>query len=439
MCDHHESTLDGGHRSLPHDHDHVSEATGTEGAGRGLTRRGALGAATVGGVALVFAGIKASPTGSLIDALGPDVAEAAATQCVMTPAKTVGPYFVDEKLNRSDVRANTSDGAVQAGVPLALTLHIFNADADCAPVSGATVDIWHANASGLYSDESANGTSGQNWLRGYQTTDSAGKVSFTTIWPGWYSGRAVHIHFKVRVYSGSTETLEFTSQMFFTDAMNKQVFANNSPYDQRSSTPDTLDSSDSILGSDAAVLTLSPTSDGSGGYTADFSVGVSSSTSQLNNTSAGAGGGGTGGGPGGTPPNGTPPGGAPTTTTTTSGGSTTTTTTNSATGSTTTSTSTADKAVAASLSAAAMVRSTLGTRQLKLTIKAQETVSVVATLTRSGKTIASKKGTLSSGTKTLKLAIPTSTSAGAAKLKLTLTDAARNTRSYARNVHVAKR
>ena len=76
----------------------------------------------------------------------------------MTPAKTVGPYFVEEKLNRSDVRTNTSDGAVQAGVPLTLRLQVFDADHDCAPVPGATVDIWHANATGLYSDVAGNNT-----------------------------------------------------------------------------------------------------------------------------------------------------------------------------------------------------------------------------------------------------------------------------------------
>src|SRR5262249_41256196 len=162
--------------------------------------------------------------------------------------------------------------------------------------------IWHCNAQGLYSDESANGTSGQKWLRGYQTTDGDGKVTFQTIYPGWYSGRAVHIHFKVRVYDGSTETLEFTSQMFFTDQMNATVFQ-QAPYSSHGSTPDTKDSTDSIYGSDGSVLLLHPQADGSGGYTADFSVGVSKSTSQLNNTSAGGAGG--PGGPGG------PGGGAP--------------------------------------------------------------------------------------------------------------------------------
>ena len=152
MCDdNNTSTLDGGHRS------------------DGMTRRAAIGAGAAGGVALLFAGIKGTSGGSLLDALGPDLAEAAAGTCTMTPAKTVGPYFVDEKLSRSDVRTNSSDGAVQAGVPLTLRLQVFDADNDCAPVKGATVDIWHANATGIYSDVAGNNTVGQNWLRGYQT------------------------------------------------------------------------------------------------------------------------------------------------------------------------------------------------------------------------------------------------------------------------------
>jgi protocatechuate 3,4-dioxygenase beta subunit len=364
-----------------------------------MTRRVALGAAGAGGIALLFTGLRGDASGRALGALGPDVAEAASATCVMTPAKTVGPYFVDEKLNRSDVRANTSDGAVQAGVPLTLRMQIFDADNRCAPVQGATVDIWHANAAGLYSDEAANHTVGQNWLRGYQTTDADGLVTFTTIYPGWYSGRAVHIHFKVRIYDGSSETLEFTSQMFFTDAMNSSVFTAYSPYKERSpQTPDTTDSADTILGSDAATLTLSPASDGSGGYTADFSVGVSQTTSQLNNTS--------GGGPGGAPP-GQPP-----------------------------TTSTTDKTVLAALKSVTMVRTALGTRQLKLRITTQETVTLTARLVRGSRTVASKKVKLARGTTTVKLTIPSAAAAGAAKLRLTLKDAAGNTKAYARTVHV---
>ena len=394
MCDdNNPSTLDGGHR---------------------MTRRSAIGAGAAGGVALLFAG-----RGRFRENLGPDLAEAASGTCTMTPAKTVGPYFVEEKLNRSDVRTNTSDGAVQAGVPLTLRLQVFDADHDCAPVPGATVDIWHANATGLYSDVVGNNTVGQNWLRGFQATDADGLVEFTTIWPGWYTGRAVHIHFKVRIYDGSNTTLEFTSQLFFTDAMNTTVFNTHSPYkDRAQKTPDTTDSTDGIYGSDGASLLLSPVASG-GGFSADFSVGVSQTTSQIGNSSAG--------GPGGGGPGGPPPGATPTPTETATPSPTT---------STDTTTTTGDKSVAAVLKAKRMVRTVLGTRQLKLTLKASETVSVRARLTRGGKTVASKQVTLPAGTRALKVTIPDTTKAGAAKLKLTLTDAAGNTKSYNRTVHI---
>jgi protocatechuate 3,4-dioxygenase beta subunit len=389
--DHHTSTLDGGH---PATSDHLDHS--------GLTRRHVLGAAGAGGVALLFAGIGTTSGGRLLKGLRPDTAEAAATSCVMTPAKTVGPYFVDEKLNRSDVRSDTSTGAVQAGVPLTLKMQIFDADNGCAPVQGATVDIWHAGATGLYSDEAANGTAGQNWLRGYQTTDSDGLVTFTTVYPGWYSGRAVHIHFKVRIYDGSTETLEFTSQMFFTDAMNTAVFKNNAPYNTRSATPDTLDTKDGILGSDAATLTLDPTPDGSGGYTADFSVGVAKSTSQLNNTSAGGGGG----------PGGGPPGTGPTMTST-------------------------DKTVGIGLKAVTMVRTALGARQARLKFKASEPVTLTAKLTRGSRTIAKKTVSLATGTTTVRVTVPAATHAGAAKLAVAVKDAAGNHKTYGRTVHIS--
>ena len=115
-----------------------------------MNRRAAIGAAGASGVAFLIGGIRPS-AGGLFDE---GVEQAVAATCVMTPAKTEGPYFVDEKLNRSDIR-ETQDGG-----KLALTMYVFDADNDCAPVQGATVDMWHCNASGLYSDESANGTSG---------------------------------------------------------------------------------------------------------------------------------------------------------------------------------------------------------------------------------------------------------------------------------------
>jgi protocatechuate 3,4-dioxygenase beta subunit len=84
----------------------------------------------------------------------------------------------------------------------------------CAVLPGARVEIWHCDATGLYSDVAQNNTRNQEFLRGYQIADENGVVNFTTIYPGWYMGRAVHIHFKVRTYSGDTRLDEFTSHFF---------------------------------------------------------------------------------------------------------------------------------------------------------------------------------------------------------------------------------
>ena len=104
-------------------------------------------------------------------------------------------------LNRSDITSDPSDGSVAEGVPLRLTIGVYQAGADvCEPVSGAIVDVWQCDAFGVYSDVSGLGIEslGRKFLRGFQVTDDSGVVEFQTIYPGWYMGRTVHIHFKVR-------------------------------------------------------------------------------------------------------------------------------------------------------------------------------------------------------------------------------------------------
>jgi protocatechuate 3,4-dioxygenase beta subunit len=111
---------------------------------------------------------------------------------VLTPELTVGPYFVDEKLNRSDLTTNTTDTNVLNATPLTLTMTIMEyASSGCSALVGAQVDVWHADAAGIYSDESVENTTGQTFLRGYQITDSNGAVTFKTVVPGWYSGPSI--------------------------------------------------------------------------------------------------------------------------------------------------------------------------------------------------------------------------------------------------------
>src|SRR4029079_13300775 len=112
--------------------------------------------------------------------------------CVVRPEMTEGPYFVDGQMERSDIRVEPTDGSVKEGFPLTLAIAVSQINnSTCAPLAGAHVDIWHCDAAGVYSDVSDPGfnTKGQTWLRGYQVTDSNGLVQFTTIYPGWYSGR----------------------------------------------------------------------------------------------------------------------------------------------------------------------------------------------------------------------------------------------------------
>ncbi|HJR04512.1 MAG TPA: intradiol ring-cleavage dioxygenase [Methylomirabilota bacterium] len=180
-----------------------------------LTRREALALLGAGGLAVLAPGRGAAqPAGT--------------PACVARPALTEGPFFVDEKLERSDIRSDPADGSVRPGVPLQLALRVSRLSRGaCAPLPGATVDIWHCDAVGVYSDvqDPGGATLGKKFLRGYQTTDADGLARFTTIYPGAYRGRAVHIHFKIRSAAAGGRVHDFTSQLFFDDALSDQIYA----------------------------------------------------------------------------------------------------------------------------------------------------------------------------------------------------------------------
>jgi protocatechuate 3,4-dioxygenase beta subunit len=187
--------------------------------------------------------------------------------CVVRPEVTEGPYYVDEDLIRSDIRSDPSSGTVKEGAPLVLTFNVSKvSNGSCTAFEGATVDIWHCDAAGQYSDVTDRGfsTKGQKWLRGSQLTDANGKATFTTIYPGWYSCRAVHIHYKV--YTDTSKV--FTSQLFFDPALSEQVFA-QAPYASKG-TPDTPNSTDNIY-QELMLLTVTKTDQG---YASTFDIGV---------------------------------------------------------------------------------------------------------------------------------------------------------------------
>ncbi len=231
--------------------------------GRVLSRRGALGLLGAAGYAL-WTGC--GPAGGQIK-------PARVAGCVARPEQTEGPYFVDELLHRSDLRADPSDGTLRPGTPLELAIAVSSLSGTaCRPLAGWMVDLWQCDHLGVYSDvkdpEFFN-TVGKKFLRGYQLTDGEGKARFITIYPGWYPGRTVHIHFKIRSPVSARRGLAFTSQVYFDDALTDRVFK-DAPYAGR---PDrtTRNSADGIFrrGGSQLILDLAPKG---AGHTGTFNV-----------------------------------------------------------------------------------------------------------------------------------------------------------------------
>ena len=188
--------------------------------------------------------------------------------CVVRPQQTEGPFFVDEKLNRSDLRSDPATGIRQPGVPLSVRFRVARTSAGiCGPLVGAVVDVWHSNAMGSYSDVGA--TLGTKFLRGYQVTDDTGTAQFATIYPGWYSGRTVHLHFKIRSAAGAVTRMEFTSQLYFDDAVTDAVMS-QAPYNFRGRR-DTTNPGDPIFANGGTQLILPVRQDGAG-YAGTFDV-----------------------------------------------------------------------------------------------------------------------------------------------------------------------
>jgi protocatechuate 3,4-dioxygenase beta subunit len=166
------------------------------------------------------------------------------SSCVLTAEQTEGPYYFDADSIRSDIRED------REGTTLRLAIRV-RAAGDCTPLPDAVVDIWHCDASGVYSgfDEGE----GDRFLRGAQVTNADGIVQFRTIYPGWYPGRTPHIHVKVHV---DRQTL-LTTQLYFDEETNERVYA-NAPYEQGR---DQSNASDGIF-DDSLVLSLREEDDG---------------------------------------------------------------------------------------------------------------------------------------------------------------------------------
>ncbi len=185
-------------------------------------------------------------------------APASTAACVLTPALTEGPFYFDA----GQIRRDITEG--RPGTPLLLALEVVSTGS-CSPIRDAVVDVWHCDAGGLYSGYGSEGTAGERFLRGIQVTDGSGRVEFDTLYPGFYRGRTIHVHFKIHL----DERTAVTSQLFFPEEVNDRVMA-TSPYDQ-AGPRDTRNSTDSIFSS-ATVLDV--VADG-GGYASTLVIGVS--------------------------------------------------------------------------------------------------------------------------------------------------------------------
>jgi protocatechuate 3,4-dioxygenase beta subunit len=217
-----------------------------------ITRRTSL--LALGGLAAGALGWRADSALSAGD--GPAGVASGAITCVLTPEMTEGPYYVSGE----QVRRNITEG--RPGVALALALTVVDA-ATCKAIKGAAVDIWHCDALGVYSG--VQGNSG-TFMRGVQPTDAHGLARFTTVYPGWYTGRAVHIHVKVHIGGNVVHT----GQLFFNDALTDAVYT-RAPYNTRGAR-DVRDSSDSIYrnGGSRSLLTMTK----SAGYVGAITMGV---------------------------------------------------------------------------------------------------------------------------------------------------------------------
>jgi protocatechuate 3,4-dioxygenase beta subunit len=226
-----------------------------------IGRREAMGVIGAAGAALAF-GCSDSPTSpTAVTTTTTTTTAGTNAACAVTPTETVGPYPSLADFFRSDIREG------KAGTLLALTVKVVNVRSNCAAVPNANVEIWHVDAAGNYSQYGTQ--TSQTFLRGIQTTNSSGEVTFTTIYPGWYQGRATHIHVEVTINGVSVKV----TQIAFPEAVTATVHATG-VYTSRGQNP-MANASDGIFSDSLSSELITPTGSTTSGYAATFQVGVS--------------------------------------------------------------------------------------------------------------------------------------------------------------------
>ena len=222
-----------------------------------LTRRGSL--LKLGGFLGALLGV-GGWRAAQSDGAGPAGVASGAVSCVLTPEQTEGPYYIAGER----VRRNITEG--RRGLPLLLRTFVVDAST-CKPIKGAAVDIWHADADGVYSGF-GEGASSKTFMRGIQRTNAKGLAIFRSVYPGWYPGRTVHIHVKVHVRGNVIHT----GQLYFPDAVTDAVYR-KAPYSSRPAR-DTRNADDSVYrnGGRRSLVTIRKNS--AGVHVATITMGV---------------------------------------------------------------------------------------------------------------------------------------------------------------------
>lgn len=226
-----------------------------------IRRREAIAALGAAGAAWAL-GCGDSPTSPSATAATSEAEAAVSTNaaCAVTPSETAGPYPSFQDIFRSDIRED------RQGTPLTLLITVVNAGNGCSPVADVNVEIWQCDAAGNYSEYGSQRTA--TYLRGVQTTNASGQVAFTTIYPGWYQGRATHIHVEV---SRAGTSLKIT-QLAFPESTNDAVYATG-VYASRGSNP-TSNTRDDIFADSIASELATVGGDPASGMTATFQVAI---------------------------------------------------------------------------------------------------------------------------------------------------------------------
>jgi len=223
-----------------------------------INRREAIGAiGAAAGAALAY-GCSNAATSPSATATTDTTTGSTNSACAVTPTETIGPYPSVTDIFRSDIRET------KTGTVLTLTIKVVNVSAGCAAVPGANVEIWQCDAAGNYSEYGSQ--TAQTYLRGIQTTNGSGEVTFTTIYPGWYQGRATHIHVEVTIGGVSRKV----TQIAFPESINNTVYATG-VYAARGSNP-MSNLSDGIFADSLSSELVTPAGSPTTGYTASFQV-----------------------------------------------------------------------------------------------------------------------------------------------------------------------